>query len=242
MSDDTWEGEEPVRIPRLHCRRFAVMAAASILACGSLPATAADPAPPTQDGLELRSQTKTRVVYAKPGANLSAYDRVAILDCYVEFEKNWQKDYNDSQVGLDGRVTDKDVERMKTDLAAEFKKVFTTELQDKGGYQVVNVAAPDVLVLRPALINVEVNAPDIMTADFRRTVVRSAGQMTLYLELWDPTTNTLLARIADARADDTGFAQEANRVTNAAAADRVLRDWASELREHLDAARGKSEN
>ena len=222
--------------------RAAALAAASLLAVVSLPAAAADPAPATQDGLELRSQTKTRVVYAKPGADFSGYDKVAILDCYVEFEKNWQKDYNESQVGLDGRVTDKDVERMKADLAAEFKKVFTTELQDKGGYQVVTTAAPDVLVLRPALINVEVNAPDLMTADFRRTVVRSAGQMTLYLELWDATTNTLLARIADARADNTGFAQEANRVTNAAAADLILRDWADELRKHLDAARGKDKN
>jgi hypothetical protein len=218
------------------------MAVVSILACGTLPATAADPAPSTQDGLELRSQTKSRLVYAKPGANLSAYERVAILDCYVEFEKDWQEDYNKSRVGLDSRVTDHDVERMKTGLAAEFKKVFTTELQDKGGYQVVNVAAPDVLVLRPALVNVEVNAPDLMTADFRRTVVRSAGQMTLYLELWDPTTSTLLARIVDAQADDSGFAREANRVTNVTAADQILRDWASELRKHLDAARGKSEN
>jgi hypothetical protein len=217
------------------------MAVVSILACGALPATAAEPAPATQDGLELRSQTKSRLVYAKPGANLSAYGRVAILDCYVEFEKDWQKDYNESRVGLDSRVTDQDVERMKTGLAAEFKKVFTTELQDKGGYQVVNVAAPDVLVLRPALINVEVNAPDLMSADLRRTVVRSAGQMTLYLELWDPTTNTLLARIVDAQADDSGFAKEANRVTNVTAADQILRDWASELRKHLDAARGKSE-
>ena len=75
---------------------------------------------------------------------------------------------------------------MKTGLAAEFKKVFTEELQDKGGYQVVETAGPDVLVLRPALVNVEVNAPDIMSAGVNATVVRSAGQMTLFLELWDP--------------------------------------------------------
>jgi hypothetical protein len=30
-------------------------------------------------------------------------------------------------------------------------------------------------------------------------------------------------------------------VTNVTAADQILRDWASELRKHLDAARGKSE-
>jgi hypothetical protein len=199
-------------------------------------------APPqtTPDGLQLQKSTKQRLVYVKPGATLAQYDKVAIVDCYVEFEKDWQKDYNSSRVGLEDRVTDKDVERMKAGLADRFKKVFTQELQE-GGYQVVDVAAPDVLVLRPALINVEVNAPDLMTADFGGTVVRSAGQMTLYLELWDSATNTIIARVVDAEVDD-GFAKAATRASNTAAADRIMRDWADALRKHLDAARGKAES
>ena len=204
-------------------------------------AFAKDPPPQTsQDGLELKQNTKTRLIYVRPGATFSQYDKVAVLDCYVEFEKNWERDFNSSSAGLEDRVSDKDVERMKTQLADEFKKVFTKELQDKGGYQVVSTAAPDVLVLRPALTNVEVSAPDLMSAGISRTVVRSAGQMTLYLELWDSSTNTILARVVDAEADDEGFAQEANRVTNTAAADEILRKWADELRQHLDAARGKT--
>ena len=210
------------------------------LAMGNSPlASAADPPPQvTSDGLQLQKSTKTRLVYVKPGATLAPYKRVAILDCYVEFEKNWQKDYNQSKVSLDGRVTDKDVEKMKTALAAAFKKVFTEELQKNGSYPVVDTAAPDVLVLRPALLNVEVNAPDIMSADIRSTVVRSAGQMTLYLELLDSTTNTIIARVLDAQADDETFANRASSVTNMAAADRILKEWAVELRERLDAVQG----
>jgi hypothetical protein len=117
--------------------------------------------------------------------------------------------------------------------------VFTEELQDKGGYQVVTTAAPDVLVLRPALLNVEVSAPDLMTPGVNATVVRSAGQMTLYLELWDAATNTLLGRVMDAEADRESFAQLSSKVTNKAAADRILRSWAEELHKHLDAVRGK---
>lgn len=206
-----------------------------------VPAQAADAPPPqTEDGLELQPQkSKHRVVYLKPGATFTQYKRVAILDALVEFEKDWQKDYNRSQIGIEGRVSDADVERMKTGLAAEFKKVFTDELQNKGGYPVVDTAAPDVLVLRPALLNVEVNAPDLMTPGINATVVRSAGQMTLFLELWDSSTNTLLARIMDAEADNDSFAKPANRVTNTQAADRILRDWAHELRERLDMVQGK---
>jgi hypothetical protein len=212
------------------------------LALAAIPTVHAADAPPqvTPEGLQLQKSTKHRLVYLKPGATFTQYNRVAILDCLVDFEKDWQKDYNNSRRGLEGRVSDKDVERMKSGLAAEFKKVFTDELQNKGGYQVVDSAAPDVLVLRPALLNVEVSAPDIMTAGINATVVRSAGQMTLFLELWDSSTNTLLARVMDAAADEDAFGKQANRVTNTQAADEILRSWAHELRVRLDEIKGKT--
>jgi hypothetical protein len=226
--------------PLRHASAILAGAALVLLFLQASQALAKDPPPEVSpEGLQLQKNTGTRLVYVKPGATFSQYDRVAILDCYVEFEKDWQKDYNSSVMGLEGRVSDKDVERIKADLAAEFRKVFTEELQDKGGYQVVTTAAPDVLVLRPALLNVEVNAPDLMTPGVNATVVRSAGQMTLYLELWDAATNTLLARVMDAEADRESFAQLSSKVTNKAAADRILRSWAEELRKHLDAVRGK---
>lgn len=211
----------------------------AILALGAAPGLAAKEqlSEVTAEGLHLQKQTKSRLVYVRPGASLAQYKRVAILDCQVDFEKDWQRDYNRSRVGLAEKVSDDDVERMKSALAEEFKKVFAKELQDKGGYEVVDVAAPDVLVLRPALVNVEVNAPDLMTPGWGRTVVRSAGQMTLFLELWDSTSSTLLARVLDAQEADSGMAQVANRVYNKAEADRVLQDWASELRKRLDVAR-----
>jgi hypothetical protein len=73
------------------------------------------------------------------------------------------------------------------------------------------------------------------------TVVDSAGSATLYLELWDSATNTILARAMDAQADP-GFAgrgQAANRVTNTMAADRIFQGWATKLRKYLEAAEAK---
>ena len=118
----------------------------------------------------------------------------------------------------------------------EFKKVFTKEL-GKGGYQVVDSAAPDVLVLRPAILNLRVTAPDLMTPGISRTVTRSAGSMTLYLELWDSMSNTILARAMDAQGDQGMNGQVSSRVTNTAAAGTILRRWADILRDRLDAAR-----
>jgi hypothetical protein len=201
-------------------------------------AGAGEPAPEvSKDGLHLVKQTSQRLVYVKPGATFSQYNRVAILDCYVEFQKDWQREYNSEATGLNNRVTDSDIQRMKDAIAKEFRRVFTDVLQKNGGYQVVDTAAPDVLVLRPAIINVQVTAPDLMTAGMQQTVVRSAGQATLYLEVWDSASNTLLGRVLDAQADKTPYARVANRVTNAQAADLILTAWAEDLRQHLDAAR-----
>ncbi len=214
---------------------------AALMLPGPLGVLAAEPPPQvSKDGLQLKTQTKRRLVYVKPGADLSQYKRVAILDCHVEFSKDWLDDYNRDQRDPSRRIRDSDLERAKKDLSAAFKKVFTDELQAKGGYQVTDAAGPDVLVLRPALINIQVSAPDLMTPGRSVTYAQSAGQMTLYLELWDSATNTILARVMDAKADsDVYGGQRSSSVTNRAAADRILRGWAVELHKHLDAVQGK---
>ena len=150
----------------------------------------ASEAPPqvSKDGLQLKTHTKQRLVYVKPGATFNQYNRVMILDCYVEMQKDWQRNYN-ANVGaeLNRQVGNDDVQRIKSTLAAEFKKVFTAELQ-KGGYQVTTSPAPDVLLLRPAIVDVQVTAPDIMSAGMDVNVITSAGSGTFYLEVWDPST------------------------------------------------------
>jgi hypothetical protein len=44
----------------------------------------------------------------------------------------------------------------------------------------------------------------------------------------------------DAAADNDAFAKQASRVTNVQAADRILSDWAHELRLRLDQVKGKT--
>lgn len=220
---------------------WTAIAVASLALVPLLNAGAADPYPPVSpEGLQLQKGTTLRAVYLKPGFTLAPYKRVAILDCFVEFAKDFQRNYNENAAGLDGQITASEMTKITTGLAAEFKQVFTQELQANGGYPVVDSAAPDVLVVRPAIINLVVTAPDLMTPDMSATVVASAGQMTLYLELYDSMTNTLLARVIDPEGDDSPMAQVADSVTNKAAADRILRRWADTLRKHLDAVRGQS--
>lgn len=210
----------------------ATFIAAGLLALG-MPVLAKDKLPEvSSDGLHLQAKTKVWAAYLKPGATFDQYTKVKILDCYVDFVQDWQKHYNMNEVGLSGRVSDKDAEDIKKRLAAEFNKVFVEQL-GKDGHPVVDDVGPDVLLLRPALVNVDVAAPDTRSAAMSTVIVRSAGSMTLYLELYDSSTSTLLARVIDPKADDRGFAQRADRMTNRVAADRILRDWAKLLATHL---------
>jgi Protein of unknown function (DUF3313) len=214
------------------------------LVATSVPALADKDAPAevSQDGLHLKTQTKSRLVYVRPGATFTQYRRVAILDCAVEFSKTWLNNYNSSQRDPARRISDRDLDRAKTDLSAAFKKIFTAELSGKGGYEIAANTAPDVLVLRPALINIQVSAPDLMTPGRSTTYVQSSGQMTLYLELWDSATNTILARVMDANGDPSMYGQRSSSVSNRAAAERLMRAWAQELRKRLDIVTGKDQN
>ncbi len=191
----------------------------------------------SHDGLELVKKTRSTALYVRPGASLAQYNRVAILDCPVAFRKNWERDQNEERVDPMNRINKKDMDRIKKALSEEFLKIFTRELQDKGGYTVVDTGAEDVLILRPAIINLDVSAPDKMTPGMSTTFTTSALAMTLYLELYDSVTSQILVRFVDADGDrEGGMMQIANRVTNKAAADRILSRWADRLRKGLDDA------
>jgi len=216
-----------------------LLAGFALVALLITPAIAKDKLPEvSEDGLHLMKDSKARVVYAKPGATLDPYTKVMLVDCFVAFRDDYKHDYNLEQMGLSGRINDKDIEKIKTELADEFKKKFT-EVLTKDGHAVVDEAGPDTLLVRPAIINLYVTAPDVR-ANFSRVIVDSAGQMTLYMELYDSATNTLLARVVDPQADNKAFAEAATRVSNKAAADRIIKRWASLLSEHLGDVKQKA--
>ena len=205
---------------------LSMLLATTLLAKDSLPEV-------SHDGLHLMKDTKLRAVYMKPGANLDEYDKVALLACYVAFQKDWQRNYNDETVSLMNRISDKDMKKIRDKLAEEFNKVFT-EVLSKGGHQMVTEGGSGVLVVQPAIVNLEITAPDTM-APGEATFSANAGQMTLYMQLHDGKTGDIIARVIDPEALGGNFAQIRNSVTNMADADRVLRRWATILSDHLEA-------
>jgi hypothetical protein len=71
-----------------------------------------------------------------------------------------------------------------------------------------------------------------------RSFSASAGQMTLFLELYDGVTGDLIARAVDPQqATDYGHVRIRNSVTNRSDADRILKRWADMLGTFLERAR-----
>lgn len=212
----------------------ALVAATLLAGCAGLQAPKT-----TVDGLELQDSSKFRQVYLKPGATLTGYSAYGVADCQVAFRKDWMRDQNAQRLDLGNRVTQQDVDRIKNTLAKECDKYFRASLTESPAYNLVEEFSEGeaVLLLRPTIINLDVNAPDLQSPGMERSYTTSAGEMTLQLELIDATTSEVLVRVIDRqRGMDTGRVQWSNSTSNKFEADRVLKSWAKRLREGLDKA------
>jgi len=189
----------------------------------------------TVEGLQrIHNPKHMAIVYAEPGADLHQYNRVYLVEPYVAFKKNWQREQNRSHAM---KVRTSDMEKIKTGVKDLFMEVFTAELE-KGGYELATERAEDVLIVKPAIIDLNVNAPDIASPGMTRTYTESSGSMTLYMELYDSETDDLLAKAIDKKADrGHGWMEWQTRVTNIAAGKRMMQPWAEALRQALDEAR-----
>ena len=185
----------------------------------------------THDGLHRVAGARMQNAHLKPGEDFSQYTRVRLLDCYVAFKKNWKMDH--------ARMTKSDMEDIKQRLAEEFRKVFVEELE-QGGYPVVEESDQDVLLVRPAIIDLDVVAPDTMSAGRSESLSRSSGAMTLYVELYDSVSGEILARAIDREASRFGGGVAwTNRGTNIREARKMLTHWADLLRRKLDEVHGR---
>ena len=229
------------------CRKFdfraSLLAAVAALVLGGC-AGGTQPPQVSYDGLELQPDTRLSQVYVRPGASLEGYAHFGLVPCEVAFRKNWQRDQNTNRTSLTNRVTQRDIDRIKQALSAECDKYFRAALEQAPPYNLVESfqEGEAVLILRPSIIDLDINAPDIMSPGINRSYTTSAGEATLFLEALDATTGEILVRVVDRRRQsDTGYLQWTNSVTNRAEAERALRYWSSQLRQGLDRATGHAQ-
>lgn len=190
----------------------------------------------SDDGLHLVKDTKMAIVYAEPGADLGIYKRIMLLTPEVAFRKNWERDHRSRSAS---KVNTVNTNGIKKRLAKEFETVFT-EVLTSGGYELVDEAAEDVLLIHPSIVNLDVTAPEQHGAGRSNSYVRSAGEMTLYIKLYDSETGDIIAKAVDRRVDnenDAGLYTWATKSSNKQAADRILNGWANILLDALTEAK-----
>jgi len=196
--------------------------------------------PVSLEGMKLEVSKRSTIAYKKEGVNFGEYTKVQILPSQVAFKKNWQRDYNRNQATVSTRIKDEDVLKIKLAVAKLFDQVFKEEFSRAGDNPLVEQAGASTLIIKPAIIDLDVNAPDVKSVGRNRVYVSEAGEATLFLELFDGVSGEILARIVDTEiVGDRSYAKWANRISNTADAKLAFRKWAQKLRVKYDQTQTK---
>ena len=191
----------------------------------------------SSEGMTLDKNTRSTVAYKLEGVNFTHYDKIQISNSTVAFKKDWQQDYNRDQRYLSTRVSNKDVIRIKADVAQLFDQTLLEEFTNNSNYVIVEEVVEGTLLIKPAIINLDINAPDVRSAANIKNYVQTAGEATLFLEIYDAVSGEILARIIDTRKTrDKGYYQWATKVSNRQDAKIIIKKWAKSLRIKFDEA------
>ncbi len=196
-------------------------------------AAAAQDSELTFDNLERVEGAEVAMAYIDPEADFGVYRRVALLEPHVAFRANWQRDQRRTR---GSRPSAADMDRIRADAAALFQEVFTERLE-AAGYLITDQADYDVLVLRPAIIDLDISVPDTRTGGRRTEFAATAGAATLYVQLFDAVTGEIIGRAADRRTTRNRSGTTLmwqNRVTNLDEGRRMFGVWADRLVAFLD--------
>jgi hypothetical protein len=213
-------------------------AAVAALVLPATVATAKEKPPQEWDGLVRQSSKKMDNVYVRPNVTFKAYKSVKLDPVEVKFDKDW--DPNSGTRGVSGRITNEDIDKIRTGLSELFADEFSKRLA-KAGYPVVTTRGDDVLQIKAAIINLYVNAPEKQTAGMSRSYTMDAGRATVVMEAADSITGQSLARVVDTQQGlDNGQLQWTTSVSNSAEARRIVGLWAQAVVRGLDKVNGKT--
>lgn len=206
--------------------RLKTWIASSLLALFASVAFGADKAAESWDGLVEVKSKRLDAVFVAPGADFRPYAKLLVDATQTAFHKDWMKNMNDRRDisrMVDSGQAKEILDAARTNFADVFQEAFT-----KAGYTIVDQPGPDVLRVTPGVVNLYVNAPDVMAAGRSRSYTANAGEATMVLELRDSQSNALLGRVVDRREtrDSVGM-QMSNSVTNTSDFRILFKNWAS---------------
>jgi hypothetical protein len=201
------------------------MLAAATLALFTVTAHAEKP-PENWDGLTEVKSKSFDVAYLAPGADFRPYTKIMVDPTEVAFHKDWMKNMNDRR-DISRMVNDEKAQEIIAAAKTNFSEIFN-EAFTKAGYTVVTAPGPDVLRARTGIINLYINAPDVMSPGRSKSYTANAGEATLVMEARDSMSGALLARVLDRRETrEMAGMMQTTSVTNVADFRSLFKSWAS---------------
>lgn len=215
-----------------------IISIAAIAGCSTSPSfQTGDDAYVTYDGLTRLDNTIMDVVWAREDIDLKEYRKVLFAGIGVQY-RSVTGPYS-GRAGSGRSSTRSGQTEFQLDAATrsmfeeEISGAFLEEIGRSEVIEVVQEIGPEVLLVRGGLLDVVSRVPP-ESAGRSRIFISSVGEATLFLEVVDPTSNTVLARAVDRRAGENFSGAESNRATNRADIRRLGRRWGRIFREALE--------
>ena len=186
------------------------------------------------ENLVAVDDAQVAMAYIDPDADFSVFKRVMILDTFVAFRSGWERDQRRGTRGT--RISARDMEQIKSRVSELFNSVFIDVLEADNGFEIADETDYDVLLVRAAILDLDVTAPDTSTAGRSRTFTADSGAATLYIELYDSISGQIIGRAFDRQAarNPGSMMRWTTRASNTSDARRVFRGWATQLRGFLE--------
>ena len=190
------------------------------------------PEEPTDDGLVRVPSRAAGGVYRDLATDFTPYKRLILEPPTVEFVDGWRKQHPE--------VDDSEVLRIRNEAVKLFGDEFTRELVERGPYEYAESPAPDVLLVVPKIVDLDILAPDAGREVGQRTLTPGPVKMQITGEMRDAATNKLLARVIIFEGQHRyGFDElrVANRSTNAHEMRVAFGKWSMMVLEALNVAK-----
>ena len=190
----------------------------------------------SDDGLLRTVRTSNGAIYEAPDLDLHEYGKIVVEECTVRFREDWQREQNRDRTPA-RQITTADMQMIAESLGGSCHRIFDAALAQ------VDLGTGDVpgqgriLEVRPEIVDLDIAPPDLQSPGMDRTYTTNPGQMTLHLELVDAASGAVVGRVVDRRrARDTATLLEMSAARNQIEMEFILEQWATMVREHLEAS------
>jgi hypothetical protein len=179
------------------------------------------------DGLTRRDSKVFEHLWVRKYFDVRSYHKIIFKSPHIEYRPVMK-----GQTGAEAGVAL--TQRQKDSLYDILNKAFQSELAKSKFFQLTTEPGPDVLLIRGDLLDVVSHVPANASGKNDLLQVAEVGEATLVMELYDSESDSIMVRAIErvTAKRDPGAAPS----TAAEAVQRTATQWASTLRERLDAA------